>query len=534
MALTGQPAFSVAPDGSRIVYSAVRGGARQLYERRLDQSEPTPIPGTEGGLAPFFSPDGAWVGFIAGGKLKRVPLGGGAPLTISEVPRASLGAAWRADGTILFNPEWASGLAQVAAAGGTPKVVTSPKVQDGERGHTLPRMLPCGDAALFVLRSAAGAGSRVAVLTLATGEWTALPVNGSDPRYAASGHLLYAREGRLFAVAFDRQRLQVRGPHVQVLEGIVTDGETGVSHYDVSRDGTLIYAQGGPVVRTTTLLWLDSAGREEPLSLPPRLYEDARLSPDARKLAVVVSGQAEGLWVVDLFTKTWTRVTAGPALTPAWTPDVRRVSFSAGDPMNLFWSPADGTAPPVRLTTSDNWQVGASWSADGSHLVFVQSVRGQPMNRDIFLVKGAGEGSTRPLVQTVRDEAFPQLSPDGRLLAYVSKESGSYQIHVQAFPGPYPKRQVSYDGGFLPFWAKDGHDLYFRAQKHVMAARLRRRAVPDFDAPRKVLETSHQVLEAAPDGRFLAVRPGDSSATQLSVVLNWLDELKARIPSPPR
>ncbi len=262
--VAGPPLVAISPDGATVVYT----GVDRLYRRELEQLDSRPIPNTEGGNSPFFSPDGQWVGFQTRDRraLKKVSLGGGPAVTLAETTVA--GASWGPDDTILFGLANGS-LVRISAAGGNPQAVTT--LADGEVGHYRPDFLPSGKAALFTVWSGTLETSQIAVVSLDTGERRTL-TGGTYPRYVPSGHIVFAREASLWAVPFDVERLELTGTSVPVVEGVWVSANSGSAQFAIANNGTLLYATGGASGVYRTLVWGDRAGREEPLTAEPRRY----------------------------------------------------------------------------------------------------------------------------------------------------------------------------------------------------------------------------------------------------------------------
>ncbi len=538
------PSVALSPDGTRLVYVGRRGTTPLLYLRALDKLEPTPLPGTEGvegPHGPFFSPDGQWVGFAADLKLKKVPLAGGPPVVLCY-SGLHYGATWSTDDTIFFAPQAYSGLWRVSASGGTPQMVTSPDSKRGERSHRLPETLPGGKAILFTVHTGGTFDeARIAVLTLKTGQWKPLIEGGSNPRYVPTGHIVYARSGALLAVPFDLDRLEVSGPPVPVLEGVITSATGGHAQFSISAEGSLVYIPGSPALTERTLVWVDRKGAERRLTETRRPYEDLSLSPDGTRLALTIEGPAWNVWVYDITRGTLTRLTFEENnRDPIWTPDGKRVTFGSfrGGQHGVFWKPADGSAPEEQLMSygRDESIWATSWSPDSKALAFCQ--RDPSTGRDLWLFPLEGDRKSQPFLRAPLDQCVPMFSPDGRWLAYESNETGRSEIYVQPFPGPGGKWQISTEGGVRPVWARNGQELFYRNDDKLMVASIT--TEPSFSAgkPRLVFEGRywHAGLDydIAPDGQhFVMIKESTEqmAPTQINVVLNWFEELKRRVPA---
>jgi serine/threonine protein kinase/Tol biopolymer transport system component len=524
------PVVALSPDGSRLVYVATRAlGVQQLYLRAMDNLDARPIPGTDGATTPFFSPDGLWVGFFAGGKLKKVSLSGGAALTLGDAvnPR---GASWSALGTIAFGPTNASGLLVVPGDGGASHLLKHGESRD--RSQRWPEFLPDGGALLFAV------GPQVVAHALNTGEQRTLIPEGSAPQYAHSGHLVYAQGGTLMAVPFDPKRLTVTGAGIPVVEGVVQSPSTGSAQYSLSNTGSLAYVRGGVQTAPLRLVWVTRQGVEQPVAAPPRAYTRPQLAPDGRRIAVGLDSQ---VWLYNLVTNQLARLTfTGESnVFPLWTPDGKRIVFDSNKEgaANLFWQLADGSGGRERLATSPYTQAAQSWSADGQQLAYteVNDVSGF----DIWVLHLRNR-KAEPFLSTPSTEAAPKFSPDGRWLAYQSNESGHDEVYVQPYPANGGKWQVSTNGGTEPTWNPNGRELFYRVGDRMMAV--------DVTTEPSFLAGTHQVLfeghyapsrypftnyDVSADGqRFLMLKPSDEEAvvTEIIVVQNWFEELKAKVP----
>ena len=362
------PDVAISPDGRRIVYQT--GGG--LDVRLLDQLESVALRGLEAAVSPFVSPDGAWIGFASGNLLlQRVSSVGGPPVTICTLPAFLLGASWGPDDVIIFGVDALHGLWQVPATGGEPTPLTDP---GGLSAHVFPDVLPAGTGVLFTVSTTPNTTTddQIAVLDRATGEHRVIIEGGSFPRYAHSGHIVYAIEGVLYAVAFDQETLEVTGDPVPVVENVVTKS-SGAASFDLSDTGALVYVNGTAGWNARQFVWVDQEGRQEVLPLPARPYFDPRVSPDGRRIAVtVVADQGQDVWVYDAVSAAGLRLTQGFAVrTPIWTPDGSRIIFdssheSIGD---IYSVSADGSGQPEVVLASDAADFPTSVTPDGRMVV---------------------------------------------------------------------------------------------------------------------------------------------------------------------
>ena len=543
------PDLSISPDGTQVAYIARTGSGAdslQLYVRRLNELESRPIPGTAGAFHAAFSPDGKWLAFGGlDGLLKKVSVSGGALQTLCEYSEITgggyLGQSWTPNGdAIIF--AGSSGLFRVPADGGTPEVVAR-VVETTKDFHAWPQVLPGGKAVLFTAGQESGLS--VAVRSLGTGERRIVIERGSYARYVPTGHLVYAREDKLLAAPFDLDQFQLTGPPAVVLAGVANySKELGETPFSVSESGSLVYVPGPASVSERTLVWVDRQGGVEPLAAHPRHYDNPRLSPDGRRLAVQIgeSGSSD-IWIYDIPRGTLTRLTAeGYNFGPLWTPDGKRVTFGSsrgGGPLNLFWKPADGSGPKEQLTESGRFQVPSSWSPDGQVLAFFE--RHPTAGWGIWVLPLQGERKPRPFLQNRFGERGAVFSPDGHWLAYISNESGRREVYVQAYPGAGGKWQISTEGGNGPVWAKNGRELFYRNGNKVMAVAITTK--PTFRAGTPTLLFDGQYVQSGPgradydittDGRrFLMVKEDKprEGPRQINVVLNWFEELKRLVPT---
>ena len=539
--------LAVTPDGSRIVYR----GVNQLLVRALDQLTPTALTGLGVPHGVFLSPDGQWVGFFDGlTLLKKVAITGGPPVTLVTVdggfPR---GATWAPDGTIVFATAAGTGLQRVSASGGDVTVLTTPNRQAGEADHLWPEFLPGGQAVLFTITPSGGEldNAQVAVLDLRTNTQTILVRGGHHAHYVPSGHLVYGAGGTLRAVAFDLARLAVVGTPAPVLENVMATATGGVDAV-VAGNGTLVYVQGGLISAQRSLVWVDRMGREEPISAPPRPYVYAQLSPDGTKVALDIRDQESDVWIWDLARETLQRLSFDPGLnrSPVWSRDGQRVAFTRALDMTeeVYWQAADGSGVAEPLTEKSNaLMMPSDFSSDGTTLIYEPTL--PPM--DIWMVPVAGPRTAAvALLNGPSNETNATVSPDGRWLAYESNESGQVEIYVRPFPHVNTGRwQISTRGGTRAQWSPDGRELFFYVgagtRGTLMAVPVESGSTFRAGVPRMLFEgnypapnTGGGLYDVSRDGqRFLMIKGEDaeSAPRHLTVVLNWLEELKRLVPT---
>ena len=454
--------LAISADGTQVIYQArAPGGGLQLTLRPIDELGGAPLRGTEGGVAPFFSPGGEWVGFLSdasGQTLQKVSIFGGPPVTLTEFNGVITDASWGTDDQIILS-SLTGGLFRVPGGGGEPEVLTSPDADEGERSHQDPNVIPGRQAVLFMIRGGDGsAGGQLAVLALDTGEVTRLGLAGAQPQYASSGHLVYAvGDGSVRAAPFDVDRLEVTGNSVPVLEGVVVNSTSGAANFSIAANGRLVYASGDGSSGARSLVWVDREGREEPLAAEPGSYTTPRVSPDGTRVAVDRLDNNPDVWVYSIERRTLTRVTTDPAVDshPLWTLDGERLVFQStrGGERGLFWKAADGTGTTDRLmaSTSQAFVAPSGWSPSGDSLIFGE-LHATASNYDIGVLSMEGDRQSEPLLQTGFAEKAPTVSPDGRWLAYFTDETGQDEIYVQRFSDLGEKQQISVGGGREPLW----------------------------------------------------------------------------------
>ncbi len=537
---------ALSPDGRRIVFRA-RGseGGERLHVRDLGDYQVRPLPGTELGWLPFFSPDGSQVGFFALGKLKTINLDGGLARTVTELPSGFAGAVWLPDDSIIFTSNASERLGRVPAAGGE---IAFTQIDTGKGGGvvTSPWLLPGGDALLLNVGSVGTGGSfDVAVYDLDDGSLSIVAENGFTPSYATSGHIIYQQgeAGPLMALPFDAASRRVTGEAFPVLDDVGSRVSYQVRMFTLSETGTLAYIPRSPLLDSGAVVWVDRKGETTPIVEIGKILVEPRLSPDGGRIAFRTPAPTCDLWVHDIARGTTTRIThEGDNHGLAWSPDGRRVAFCRlGSPEWAVLSvSADGAGEVEQLSPPQVRRgYAASMSPDGA-FVLVEA-RGEATGADVDLVD-VKEKTVRSLFGTRFEEAGPAFSPDGRHIAYVSDESGRREVYVVPFPALDARVQISTSGGMQPVWSPRGDELFFRSDRAMLVVDVD--LAPELTAgrPRPLFESEHSSSDAtglpgydvSPDGqRFVMVRERAGAAgAEIHIVLDWLQELRPRAAVP--
>ena len=568
----------LSADGTHLVYAA--GSDAQLMVRAIDQLDAMPLRGITSARSPFLSPDGRWVGFFTGadGEIRKVSVAGGPSLSLCPIVGAPRGASWGPDDSIIFaTSDTSTGLLRVSAAGAEPKALTTPDTAHGESDHLFPSVLPNGRAVLFTITASGPIETtQVAVLDLTSGHYKTLIHGGSQAEYVEpstgsgqAGYLVYAVAGTLRAVRFDPVKLEVGSDPVPVVESVTTLAN-GAAEFSVSRTGALVYLPGG-ATGARSLVWVTRQGHEEPIAAaPPRAYLQPRLSPDGTRVAVYINDQQNDIWIWDLARQTLARLTDAPAVDqgPVWTPDSRRIIFTSerAGMSNLFWQAADNTGIVERLTTSPNAQYPISISPDGTRLIVREVVPKTGVDLRVLVLDpwaplGAGP-ATPP--GAGRSATAPGASP-GRLSRSYTRHSSkrpascrptgtgwrinrTSRVATKSPCGRSPTWTAGTGRSPRPaasnrVWARSGKELYYLAADGALMA-VPVHSTPAFSAgtPTKLFDMPYfaagngRAYDVSRDGqRFLMIKAagGDptSTPTGIVVVLNWVEELKARVPT---
>jgi serine/threonine-protein kinase len=534
---------AISPDGSRIAYSVSGREDRGELFLKADDAMPKAIPGTSDGRAPFFSPDGEWLGFYvrAGGNggIFKVSLRGGAPQKICELKNAMhFDASWSPDGeTIVFATD--TGLSRVNVGDGSVEQLTQPNRERGEVGHHSPRIAANGKGILFTVSTIHG--MEVAYLSLADREWTPVMEDASMAIEVGSDHLVFARSGELLAASYDSRRRRIVGPAVTVVQGVNTTPGLGgmvLTQFDVSTTGTLAYVPAADSVPMDQLLWVDQEGSETLITEGAGTWVHPRLSPDGKRISLDIHSPKgkRDVYIYELERGQFRELTStGISWESEWRHDGERIAVLSGAPAgrwSLFWVPTDFSQPAELLLASDH-AIPGSWLPDGESFLYTEwSVGG------IWRYWPESGREPQPVLRTSHGEVFPRLSPNGEWMAYVASEAGRREVFVQSFPDLGPKYKVSVDGGTEPVWSRGDKRLFYRKGDQMLAVDVGYTPGLELGRPRVLFEgdyndaaVGHQHYDLSLDGqRFLMIRHGQPVGTdEVRVVLNWSKQLLARL-----
>jgi len=523
-------AFS--PDGLRIAFTGRYGGDRvdaNLYVLERDRFTPERIPRTEGARNPFFSPDSQWVGFFARGKLWRVAVGGGAPITIGDAT-ASPGASWGPDDRIIYAERFSAALLGVSGSGGTSEPVTA--LEPGETGHRWPQHLPDGEHLLFAIRTERG--TRVVAKSLKSGKRKTVfdeNMGTTQALYIPSGHILYDQSGSVLASAFDLDTLEPVGTPASVAKGAHTfHGAGGLTYVASSSNGDLVFMPASVTHTTASLGALSAGGSWSTITETKLRYQSLKLDPDGERIAVEILGDDGGpdIWLYDLVRSTLSPLSREGRSNswPKWSPDGRSVTFGsgrAGRPPNLFSVPADGSENAKRLLESPVGSFPLVWTPDGQSLIYRKGA-------DIWVLDL--DGDAKPMITGVSPSDGADLSPDGRWLAYVSDESGQNEVYVTSYPATGARVPISTAGGDRPVWSPKGGNLYFRSATRLIRVSVKSGEGFSAGSPEVIAEAELIDYDITPDERIVAILPeGPRGWNRLHVVFNWIEELNQIVPT---
>jgi Tol biopolymer transport system component len=530
---------AISPDGTTFVYRI----DNKLYKRSIDSFTPELLPGTEGGVNPFFSPDGRWVAFSSANTLKKVALSGGLPIVLVS-RTANRGGEWSKTGKIIFPVDVRGGLISINDDGSNPVQLTAPDSTKNERTHRTPHLLPDGKSVLFTVGSMDSPDyyedATIDCVDIETGARKTVLQGASSAFYVKTGHLIYAHAGTLYAVPFDLSTKSVSGTASPVVENVSGDRITGTTDVTVAENGTLAYVPGTLEHTKRAIARIDLNGTITTLPAPIQPYMEPRVSPDGKHVAVVVAAEKDyDIWIYGMVDHSMRRFTFGGLNhSPLWSPDGRKIAYSSnisGNPKVIIRD-ADGGGNTEEIPSTYDHTYLMSWSKDGSFIVLV-GIR-YSSGGDILVLPLSGDRRPWAYADSKFDESSASLSPDGRWLAYISNESGNDQLYVRPFPRGEGKWQLSADNGFSGIWAPDGKSIVYQNYDGLKSLPIdgsRSMVVGNPTSfakglPRVLIE-SRRYFDFSPDGKYLLyTKPvdGDESLKQINVIMNWFDEVRQK------
>ncbi len=535
---------AVSPDGRRLAFVAMsKDGKLMLWLRDLNSLTAQPLAGTESGLDPFWSPDSRSIGFFAFGKLKKIDASGRPPQTLCDagLPR---GASWNRDGMVLFASGLTGPIYRISASGGVPTPITNLDASRRETSHGNPYFLPDGRHFLYRAKSSAAERRTAVYVGSVDSEKPRLVLQGgSNAIYTPPGYLPAVHNGTLMGHPFDVNQLKLAGEPFPVADHVAFDISNRRSVFTASENGVLAYL-GDTILGGSQLRWCDRSGNPGSIvGEETNYYRWPRISPDGKKVAVEVAESSTGnshAWIYDLERSTRTRLTFEPFSegNVCWSPHGEEVLFSSnrkGEFHHLYKKASNGVGNEELVVESEGQKYAHSWSADGRYIAYNRSKSKTDLDFDLWIAPLFGDRKPFPFLQTEFDGHLPAFSPDGRWLAYESRQSGKSEIYVASFPTPNTKLQVSTAGGSTPRWRRDGKELFYLAlDNKMMAADIMRTdstlkvgAVRPLFQVRAVREWDGS-YDVSPDGQSFLINtiPEQALSTPITLVLKWTAGLK--------
>jgi len=534
-------AMALSPDGRRLAFVGSSEGQNRLWVRSLDSLSAQALSGTEGASSaglPFWSPDSRFVGFIAGGKLKKIDASGGPPQTLCDVG-ANRGGTWSRDGVIVFAMGGNGPLYRVSAEGGEPTPVTTLDKSRSETSHRWPFFLPDGQHFLYFARSTQVEAGGIYVGSLdAKQAKQLLPTTLLNAVYASPGYLLFVRDKTLLAQRFDADKLQLSGEPFPVAEHVASNPGLARGAFSVSENGVLAYYSGSGDLNQP--LWFDRGGKQIGSLGELGLYFTLGLSLDGKRAAVNRADQQLGtndIWLFDLLRGVPLRFTTDPAgdSNPLWSPDGSRIVFTSNREGvgNLYQKITSGGGNEELLLKSSDEKWPDDWTADGQFIVYQTF---NPKTKwDLWLLPMSGDRQPTKFLETQFNEQQAHFSPDAKWIVYTSDESGTPEIYARTFPATDAKWRVSTGGGCQPAWRRDGRELFYIASdRKLMAVDVKLGTTFEASVPKTLFETrvlsltdfGNHYAVAADGQHFLINSTNETNASPISVVVNWTANLK--------
>ncbi len=543
--------LELSRDGKYLVFTGFQDGSSNstLFLRMLEDASVVQLPDTTNAVNPFFSPDGKWIGFFANGKLKKIRIDGSTAVPICDMTGNPRGATWSDDGRIFYPAHFSGSLMQVSSAGGEPTPLTELDQDRRERTHRWPQAVPGTDVVLFTVATIDSPefydDAHIDALRLSTGERKTVFDGASFARYVPPGHLVIGRNGFLFAVPFDIDRLEATGPASPVLEGVLGNSDSGAVFTSISESGLMAYVPGKSAGKRNRLQIFYQDGRTEPVpGADAGIYQNPSISPDGRSIAVAIADERQAdIWILDMENRSRLRLTfEGNNSMPFWSPDGASVLFysirNGQGAVYITSSNGSGNERLVQAVEGETVTPG-SISPDGRFAAI--TVHGKT-NANIYLRSLTDPEAERvPLITGPSDMRDPQFSPDGHWLAYISDETGNYQVFVQPYPGPGGRWQISSKGGIGPRWSRNGRQIHYFVNREWWIV-----DVQPGDSGAFRVGTPRLVRDALPplnlDSRAGSLSSDDKSivlpvplekgaaADKIQVFVNWTSQLSRMAP----
>jgi Tol biopolymer transport system component len=526
--------LALSPDADRIAYVAHDGSDARLMVQRLGEFEATTLPGTLGVIAPFFGPRGRSLAFFSGAALWRIDLPGGVPLEVAAASPFAEGGTWTDDDRIVFTASYADALSIVSASGGEARELTRLNSAANEVSHRWPHALPGDRGVLFVATSSLMESldeARIAVVGLDGGEHRILIDGGTRPAYLSSGHIVFARNGALYAVPFDLDRLEVTGAPTLVLEGVTTAPTTGNAFYAATREGALAYIAGGSTAVEAQVVRLAPGQRAQPTSLPLSNFNPSSVSPDGRRLLGGRAAANDKLWIADLVVGTLTRLTSGIGNDQPgpWSPNGRWAIFSsdrAGGLRQMYRMPVDGSAAPELMVERARSSYPGRVAREPGLLGYEMLTESNGFDAFVLAIDPDGAPSGEPILVAggpgYQGEVAP--SPDGNLVAYTSSESGESAIYVMA-RSTGNRARVTRSSGRGAAWLDEGRRLAYLDDRTLMVVDVLDTEALTFGDPEVLGENTSSFGYAVDvDGRSLFVGVAADmleSRPEIRIDLDW-------------
>ncbi len=537
----GTAGFAISPDGLRLTYvGSGTDGRSLLWVRPMDSLQAQPLDGTEGASMPFWSPDSRFIGFFAGGKLKKIEASGGPPLVLADAP-GGRGGTWNTDGTILFAPFFSTPIFRVSAAGGAATAVTTLNRGNNESTNRWPYFLPDGRHFLYLagnpLTPTTNPTNSIMVGSLDSKETKFLFHSHSNAIYA-SGHILFLRQNTLMALAFDTRRLETTGDPVPIAEDVEDVAPRVQGSFSASINGTLVYLEAAGTSRQ--LLWFDRSGKQVGAVLGTDSYADPHISPDGKELAFVLEAPSTDVWLYDIARGVKTRFTFGSGNeSPRWSSDGSRIAYTSvrNGEFGIYAKPSDGSGHEEILVPPGPEQTyPLDWSPDGKLLAYFRWELSTTTQSQLWILPVKDR---KPyMFSELQQSSSPsyRFSPDGKWVAYSASESGREEVYVTPFPGPGGKWQVSTEGGAFPQWRHDGSELFYMSlDNKLMSAQVKEKGSsfvvgtvkPLFEAKPYFGLFTANLFDVTADGqRFIIPHDSGQASRTISLVVNWPALLK--------